>query len=144
LSGIRGRFRPQAVIRISCSASDSYERFIANGLDRARNEFVHPSYGFSGANEDYKVPDPEPGDSERGFQFHDQVSCFRREKRCVHLERAADVFGDGLHKTLKFTTMAQPMLPPDRARSLFKRPYNNLATIALCILSSFNDKSVIL
>ena len=55
------RFRPRAVIRISCSASDSYERFIANGLDPARNEFVHPSYGFSGANEDYKVPDPEPG-----------------------------------------------------------------------------------
>ena len=54
------------------------------------------------------------------------------------------MFGDGLHKTLKFTTMAQPMLPPDRARSLLKRPYNNLATIALCILSSFNDKSVIL
>ena len=61
--------RHRQVIRISCSASDSYERFIANGLDPARNEFVHPSYGFSGANEDYKVPDPEPGDSERGFSF---------------------------------------------------------------------------
>jgi phenylpropionate dioxygenase-like ring-hydroxylating dioxygenase large terminal subunit len=35
----------------------NYERSIENGLDAAHNEFVHPTHGFSGRNEDYKVRD---------------------------------------------------------------------------------------
>jgi phenylpropionate dioxygenase-like ring-hydroxylating dioxygenase large terminal subunit len=35
----------------------SYERSIENGMDAAHNEFVHPTHGFSGQNEDYKVRD---------------------------------------------------------------------------------------
>jgi phenylpropionate dioxygenase-like ring-hydroxylating dioxygenase large terminal subunit len=34
-----------------------YERSIENGLDPAHNEFVHPTHGFSGQNDDYKVRD---------------------------------------------------------------------------------------
>lgn len=33
----------------------SYERSIENGLDAAHNEFVHPTHGFSGARDDYRV-----------------------------------------------------------------------------------------
>ena len=33
----------------------NYERSIENGLDPAHNEFVHPTHGFSGAKNDYKV-----------------------------------------------------------------------------------------
>jgi len=33
----------------------NYERSIENGLDPAHNEFVHPTHGFSGANEEYRV-----------------------------------------------------------------------------------------
>lgn len=47
----------------------NYERSIENGLDPAHNEFVHPTHGFSGANEDYKVPDFEPEEHEWGFSF---------------------------------------------------------------------------
>ena len=47
----------------------NYERSIENGLDPAHNEFVHPSHGFSGAKEDYKVPDLEPIEAEWGFSF---------------------------------------------------------------------------
>ena len=32
-----------------------YERSIENGMDPAHNEFVHPTHGFSGENDDYKV-----------------------------------------------------------------------------------------
>jgi phenylpropionate dioxygenase-like ring-hydroxylating dioxygenase large terminal subunit len=32
-----------------------YERSIENGLDPAHNEFVHPTHGFSGERDDYKV-----------------------------------------------------------------------------------------
>jgi phenylpropionate dioxygenase-like ring-hydroxylating dioxygenase large terminal subunit len=35
----------------------AYERSIENGLDPAHNEFVHPTHGFSGQNDDYKVRD---------------------------------------------------------------------------------------
>jgi phenylpropionate dioxygenase-like ring-hydroxylating dioxygenase large terminal subunit len=35
----------------------SYERSIENGMDPAHNEFVHPTHGFSGENEDYRVRD---------------------------------------------------------------------------------------
>jgi phenylpropionate dioxygenase-like ring-hydroxylating dioxygenase large terminal subunit len=35
----------------------SYERSIENGMDPAHNEFVHPTHGFSGANDDYRVHD---------------------------------------------------------------------------------------
>jgi phenylpropionate dioxygenase-like ring-hydroxylating dioxygenase large terminal subunit len=47
----------------------NYERSVENSLDPAHNEFVHPSHGFSGANEDYKVPDFEPEEHEWGFSF---------------------------------------------------------------------------
>jgi phenylpropionate dioxygenase-like ring-hydroxylating dioxygenase large terminal subunit len=35
----------------------NYERSVENGLDPAHNEFVHPSHGFSGEREGYRVND---------------------------------------------------------------------------------------
>ena len=35
----------------------NYERSIENGMDAAHNEFVHPTHGFQGQNEDYRVRD---------------------------------------------------------------------------------------
>jgi len=33
----------------------NFERSVENGLDPAHNEFVHPTHGFSGENDDYQV-----------------------------------------------------------------------------------------
>jgi phenylpropionate dioxygenase-like ring-hydroxylating dioxygenase large terminal subunit len=33
----------------------NYERSVENGIDPAHNEFVHPTHGFSGERDDYKV-----------------------------------------------------------------------------------------
>ena len=33
----------------------NYERSVENGLDPAHNEFVHPTHGFEGENDDYRV-----------------------------------------------------------------------------------------
>jgi len=37
--------------------SYNYERSVENGLDPAHNEFVHPSHGFSGEREGYRIND---------------------------------------------------------------------------------------
>jgi phenylpropionate dioxygenase-like ring-hydroxylating dioxygenase large terminal subunit len=48
----------------------NYERSIENGLDPAHNEFVHPTHGFSGQNEDYKVNELRwVAETEWGFGF---------------------------------------------------------------------------
>ena len=36
-----------------------YKRSMENGIDPAHNEFVHPTHGFSGEREDYKVNPPK-------------------------------------------------------------------------------------
>ena len=47
----------------------NYERNIENGLDPAHNEFVHPTHGYSGEKEDYKVGDPVIESTPWGFGF---------------------------------------------------------------------------
>ena len=48
----------------------NYERSVENGLDPAHNEFVHPSHGFSGEREGYRVNDLRwVGDGEWGPGF---------------------------------------------------------------------------
>jgi len=43
-----------------------YKRSIENGIDAAHNEFVHPTHGFSGSREDYKLEKREPVVTEWG------------------------------------------------------------------------------
>jgi len=47
----------------------NYERSIENGLDPAHNEFVHPTHGFSGARNDYKVNPTKITKVDRGADF---------------------------------------------------------------------------
>ena len=49
----------------------NYERAVENGLDPAHNEYVHPTHGYSGENEDtsYKVDDLRIEHTEMGFGF---------------------------------------------------------------------------
>jgi len=50
-------------------ADGDYRRQVDNGLDPAHNEFVHPTHGFSGARDDYFVPDITVEDTEWGSGF---------------------------------------------------------------------------
>ena len=45
------------------------ERAVENSLDPAHNEFVHPTHGFQGEREDYRVPDMEIVEEELGAYF---------------------------------------------------------------------------
>ena len=47
----------------------NYERSIENVLDPAHNEFVHPTHGFSGARNDYKVNPTRITDVDFGADF---------------------------------------------------------------------------
>jgi len=46
-----------------------YRRYLDNALDPAHNEYVHPTHGFSGANDDYRVPELTVEDTEWGCGF---------------------------------------------------------------------------
>jgi len=47
----------------------NYERNIENGLDPGHNEFVHPTHGYSGEKDDYKVGEPTIETTPWGFGF---------------------------------------------------------------------------
>ena len=47
----------------------NYERAVENGLDPAHNEFVHPSHGYSGERDAYKVNELRLEHHEHGFAF---------------------------------------------------------------------------
>jgi phenylpropionate dioxygenase-like ring-hydroxylating dioxygenase large terminal subunit len=47
----------------------NYKRSMENGIDPAHNEFVHPTHGFSGTREDYKVIPPKLIHTEWGTGF---------------------------------------------------------------------------
>jgi phenylpropionate dioxygenase-like ring-hydroxylating dioxygenase large terminal subunit len=50
-----------------------YKRSMENGIDPAHNEYVHPTHGFSGKREDYKVDPPELIHTEWGTGFWSQT-----------------------------------------------------------------------
>jgi phenylpropionate dioxygenase-like ring-hydroxylating dioxygenase large terminal subunit len=50
-------------------AESDYRRQLENALDPAHNEFVHPTHGFSGARDDYRVPELKLETSQWGGGF---------------------------------------------------------------------------
>ena len=50
-----------------------YKRSIENGIDGAHNEFVHPTHGFSGENENYKAPEIDITSTEWGTGFFNKM-----------------------------------------------------------------------
>jgi len=50
-----------------------YKRSIENGIDGAHNEFVHPTHGFSGEDEDYKSPPINMKTTKWGTGFFSQM-----------------------------------------------------------------------
>jgi phenylpropionate dioxygenase-like ring-hydroxylating dioxygenase large terminal subunit len=69
-----------------------YERSIENGLDAAHNEFVHPTHGFSGANEDYRVNELRwVGDGKWGPGFfHKFRSPAATDPKFAEMKQASD------------------------------------------------------
>ncbi len=70
----------------------NYERSIENGLDPAHNEFVHPTHGYSGENEDYRVnPLRWVGDGQWGPGFFTTYkSPPSRDKDFAKMKQASD------------------------------------------------------
>jgi phenylpropionate dioxygenase-like ring-hydroxylating dioxygenase large terminal subunit len=70
----------------------TYERSIENGLDPAHNEFVHPTHGFSGANDDYRVHDLRwVGDGKWGTGFfHKFRSPASTDPTFAEMKQASD------------------------------------------------------
>jgi phenylpropionate dioxygenase-like ring-hydroxylating dioxygenase large terminal subunit len=70
----------------------SYERSVENGIDPAHNEFVHPTHGFSGENEEYKVNDLRwVGDPEWGVGFFTRFkSPASRDGEFATMKQATD------------------------------------------------------
>ena len=50
-----------------------YKRSIENGIDGAHNEFVHPTHGFSGEDDDYKSPSIDIKNTKWGTGFFNQM-----------------------------------------------------------------------
>jgi len=50
-----------------------YKRSIENGIDGAHNEFVHPTHGFSGENDDYKSPPIDMKSTKWGTGFTNKM-----------------------------------------------------------------------
>jgi len=50
-----------------------YKRSIENGIDGAHNEFVHPTHGFSGEDDDYKSPPIDIKNTKWGTGFYSQM-----------------------------------------------------------------------
>ncbi|MGI9329456.1 MAG: Rieske 2Fe-2S domain-containing protein [Gammaproteobacteria bacterium] len=50
-------------------SGDDYRRQVENALDPAHNEFVHPTHGFSGSREDYRVPELHMEEDQWGSGF---------------------------------------------------------------------------
>jgi phenylpropionate dioxygenase-like ring-hydroxylating dioxygenase large terminal subunit len=70
----------------------NYERSIENGMDPAHNEFVHPTHGYEGANEGYKINDLRwIGDGVWGPAFfHKFKSPPSRDKDFAKIKQAAE------------------------------------------------------
>mgnify|MGYP000019869386 FL=1 len=54
---------------ITIDINYNYERSVENGLDPAHNEFVHPTHGFSGIKNDYKVNPTKISETQWGADF---------------------------------------------------------------------------
>ena len=54
---------------ITIDINYNYERSIENGLDPAHNEFIHPTHGFEGTKNDYKVNPTQITDTDWGANF---------------------------------------------------------------------------
>ncbi len=54
---------------VSWEYDANMERAVENSLDPSHNEFVHPTHGFQGEREDYKVPDMEITHEDLGVYF---------------------------------------------------------------------------
>ncbi len=71
----------------------NYERSIENGLDPAHNEFVHPTHGFSGVKNDYKVNPTKISQTQWGANFSQVFDAPPLDKK-TYGETARDESGE--------------------------------------------------
>ena len=91
----------------------NYKRSVENGIDPAHNEFVHPTHGFSGANEDYKVGHLDMRETEWGTGFYNKVLApplaeKRMQEATARTEAAYIDAGTGHHGVASVWTHIHP------------------------------------
>jgi len=88
----------------------NYQRSIENAIDPAHNEFVHPTHGFSGADEDYCVPELELMEEEWGVGFMAEYqSSGTTDKKYAELrDKATTMAGSGSFGPAQFWTKIHP------------------------------------
>ncbi len=91
----------------------NYKRSVENGIDPAHNEFVHPTHGFSGANEDYKVGPLDMRETEWGTGFFNKVLApplaeKRMQQESARTEAAYIDAGTGHHGVASIWTHIHP------------------------------------
>ena len=80
---------------LTYEADINFERSIENGLDVGHNEFVHPTHGHEGKDEDYKVNsldyvDNMFGDKKWGFGFWHAFKSPSSKKEGLQIKEASD------------------------------------------------------
>jgi phenylpropionate dioxygenase-like ring-hydroxylating dioxygenase large terminal subunit len=88
----------------------NYQRSIENALDPAHNEFVHPTHGHSGEDEDYRVPDFDLIEEKWGvgFMAEYQSSGTTDEKYAKLRDKSTTIAGSGSFGPAQFWTKIHP------------------------------------
>ncbi len=108
-------------------ADNDYRRQLENALDPAHNEFVHPTHGFSGTNEDYSVPELtiESSDWGGGFMTSYLSPPLKDEKMKAASRRSEDAViqaGTYHHGPASLCTKIHPTAEVKIHQNVFKVP----------------------
>jgi len=114
-------------------ATGDYRRAVENGLDPAHNEYVHPTHGFSGAREDYFVPELKIEERDWGSGFITTYFSppLKDEKMKQASGRAADAVitaGTFHHGPTCMTTYINPTPQYSINQNVFKTPVDEFHT----------------
>ncbi|UCG71895.1 MAG: aromatic ring-hydroxylating dioxygenase subunit alpha [Chromatiales bacterium] len=114
-------------------SGDEYRRQVENALDPAHNEFVHPTHGFSGERDDYRVPELQVEEDEwtSGFMTQYFAPPLKDEKMKSASGRSEDATieaGSIHHGPSTICTKIHPTAEVCIHQQAFKVPVDELGT----------------
>ena len=114
-------------------AGDDYRRQVENALDPAHNEFVHPTHGFSGDRDDYRVPELRIEEDEWSSGFITQYFAppLKDEKMKAASGRSEDAVieaGSSHHGPSAICTKIHPTAEVFIHQHVFKTPIDEQHT----------------
>lgn len=114
-------------------AGDDYRRQVENALDPAHNEFVHPTHGFSGERDDYRVPELRLEEDEWSSGFLTQYFAppLKDDKMKAASGRSTDAVieaGSSHHGPSSICTKIHPTAEVFIHQHVFKTPVDEAQT----------------